>query len=234
VYCPPVNNPASFPGIEGEESFRFAILGGNKEAMSQSTRRTRENTAVLLIDHQVGLFTGVRDISVGDLKHNVVGLAKAAKVLGLPIVPVTTARDSMWGPTIPELKAVLGEDILDRSTVNAWDEPRFVEAVKATKRNHLIIAGLSFEVCASLPAISAKREGFEPIIAMDACGTFTSDKHEAGIARLTTLGIEVSDYATLMVEIMADNDDPKAGEIYAALDMPFATLMGQVAAALSK
>lgn len=201
--------------------------------MQQRSRRTRENTVVLLIDHQVGLFTGVRDISVGELKHNVVGLAKAAKVLGLPIVPASTAKDSMWGPTIPELKQVLGVDILDRSKVNAWDEPRFVEAVKATKRSHLVIAGLSFEVCASLAAISAKAEGFEPIVALDACGTFTLEKREAGLARLTTLGIEVSDYATLMVEIMADNADPKAGEVYAALDMPFATLMGQVAEALS-
>ena len=203
-------------------------------ALQQRTRRTRDNTAVLLVDHQVGLFTGVRDITVSDLKHNVVSLAKAAKVLDLPIVPVTTARDSMWGPTIPELQAVVGKDILDRSSVNAWDDPRFVEAVKATERNHLVIAGLSFEVCASLPAISAKETGFEPIVALDACGTFSQDKRQAGIARLTTLGIELSDYATLMVEIMGDNADPKASDVYAALDMPFAVLMGQVASALGK
>jgi len=202
---------------------------------SQRTRMTRDNTAVLLIDHQVGLFTGVRDISVGELKHNVVGLAKAAKVLGLPIVPITTARDSMWGPTIPELKEALGgAEIMDRSTVNAWDFKPFVEAVKATKRDHLIIAGLSFEVCASLPAISAREEGFQPIVALDACGTFSHAKREAGLARLTGLGIEVTDYATSMVEIMADNADPKALDVYAALDMPFATLMGQVAGALAK
>jgi len=202
---------------------------------SQRTRMTRDNTAVLLIDHQVGLFTGVRDISVGELKHNVVGLAKAAKVLGLPIVPITTARDSMWGPTIPELKEALGgAEIMDRSTVNAWDFKPFVEAVKATKRDHLIIAGLSFEVCASLPAISAREEGFQPIVALDACGTFSNAKREAGLARLTGLGIEVTDYATSIVEIMADNADPKALDVYAALDMPFATLMGQVAGALAK
>ena len=62
------------------------------------SRRTRQNAAVLLIDHQVGLFTGIRDLSIEELKHNVVGLAKAAQVLGLPVIPVTTARDSMWGP----------------------------------------------------------------------------------------------------------------------------------------
>ncbi|MGB8028708.1 MAG: isochorismatase family protein [Terracidiphilus sp.] len=203
-------------------------------ALQQRTRRTRENTAVLLIDHQVGLSTGVRDMTVSDLKHNVVGLAKAAKVLGLPIVSVTTARDSMWGPTIPELKAVVGNDILDRSSVNAWDDARFVEAVKATKRNHLIIAGLSFEVCAAFPAISAKEAGYETIVALDACGTFSQDKRQAGIARLVTLGIEVSDYATLMIEILGDNAAPKVNDVYAALDMPFAVLMGQVASALVK
>lgn len=202
---------------------------------SQRTRMTRDNTAVLLIDHQVGLFTGVRDISVDELKHNVVGLAKAAKILGLPIVPITTARDSMWGPTIPELKEALdGAEIMDRSTVNAWDFKPFVEAVKATKRDHLLIAGLSFEVCASLPAISSREAGFQPIVALDACGTFSHAKREAGLARLTGLGIEVTDYATSMVEIMADNADPKALDVYAALDMPFATLMGQVARALAK
>jgi nicotinamidase-related amidase len=198
-------------------------------------RFTRDNTAVLLIDHQVGLFTGVRDINVNELKHNVVGLARAAQILGLPIVAVTTARDSMWGPTIPELEQVLGDaDVLDRSTVNAWDDERFVGLVEDTERDHLIIAGLSFEVCASLPAISARENGFHPVVALDACGTFSHHKREAGLARLVTLGIEVSDYATLMVEIMGDNADPKANAVYAALDMPFATLMGQVASALSR
>jgi len=89
-------------------------------------------------------------------------------------------------------------------------------------------------VCASLPAISAREAGYQPQIAIDACGTFTHDKREAGIARLTVLDIEVSDYATLIVEILADNADPKANEVYEELDMPFATLMGQVAAGYRK
>lgn len=203
--------------------------------MTQRRRITRDNTAVLLIDHQVGLFTGVRDIGVAELKHNVVGLAKAAQILGVPVVAATTARESLWGPTIPELREVLGDaEILDRSTVNAWDDARFVDKVKATGRDNLILAGLSFEVCASLPAISAREAGYQPVIAIDACGTFSQDKREAGLVRLTMLGIEVSDYATLMVEIMADNADPLANDVYAALDMPFATLMGQVAKGYGK
>jgi hypothetical protein len=77
-----------------------------KNAMPNQTRPyeplTSENAAVILVDHQVGLLTGVRDYSIGELKHNVVGLPKPAKALKLPIVITTTARDSMWGPTFPE------------------------------------------------------------------------------------------------------------------------------------
>ena len=86
---------------------------------------TSENAALVLVDHQVGLMTGVRDYSTGELKHNVVGLAKAAKSLKLPIVVTTTARDSMWGPTFPELvEALPGMEIIDRSSVNAFDDAR--------------------------------------------------------------------------------------------------------------
>jgi nicotinamidase-related amidase len=81
---------------------------------------TSQNAAVILVDHQIGLMSGVRDYSIGMLKHNVVALAKAAKALKLPIVVTTTARDSMWGPTIPELvEALPGVEIIDRSSVNA-------------------------------------------------------------------------------------------------------------------
>src|SRR5258708_34485431 len=92
-----------------------------------------ENAALVVIDHQVGLMTGVRDYSTGELKHNVVALAKAARALSLPIVVTTTARDSMWGPTFPELIDALPDvPIIDRSTVNAFDDPEIARAITAT------------------------------------------------------------------------------------------------------
>ena len=92
---------------------------------------TSENAALVLVDHQVGLMTGVRDYSTGELKHNVVALAKAAKALKLPIVVTTTARDSMWGPTFPELvEALPGIEIIDRSSVNAFDDARVADVRK--------------------------------------------------------------------------------------------------------
>src|SRR6266404_2103866 len=138
---------------------------------------TSENAALILVDHQIGLMTGVRDYSIGLLKHNVVALAKAAKALKLPIVATTTARDSMWGPTIPELVAALpGQEIIDRSSVNAYDDPRVASAIETTKRKKLIFAGISLEVCAAFPAITAVGKGLDAYVAVDASGTFSETK----------------------------------------------------------
>ena len=196
---------------------------------------TAQNAALILVDHQVGLMTGVRDISTGELKHNVIGLAKAAKLHNLPIVVTTTARDSMWGPTFPELVSALPDvKIIDRSTVNAWDDPKVAAAIEATGRKKLIFAGVSLEVCAAFPAITAIRKGYEAYVPVDACGTFSQAKHEAGLLRMQQAGVILSDYATLAIEILKDNNRPDAGAVYEALAMPFAVLVGQVAHAYGK
>jgi nicotinamidase-related amidase len=196
---------------------------------------TQDNAAVILVDHQVGLMTGVRDYSTGELKHNVVALARAARALKLPIVATTTARDSMWGPTFPELvEALPGIEIIDRSTVNAYDDPHVARAIEATGRSKLIFAGISLEVCAAFPAMTAVARGLDAYVAVDASGTFSQTKHDVNLLRMQQAGVIVSDYATLMVEILKDNGRPEAGAVYGALDMPWAVLVGQVASALSK
>ena len=191
-----------------------------------------ENAALVLVDHQVGLMTGVRDYSIAELTHNVVALAKAGKALKLPIVMTTTARDSMWGPTIPELvEALPGVQIIDRSTVNAFDDPHVARAIEATGRKKLIFAGLSLEVCAAFPAMTAVGKGLDGYVAVDACGTFSTTKHQAGLLRMVQAGVIVSDYATLMIEILKDNGRPEAGAVYNALDMDWAKLVGNMAKA---
>jgi nicotinamidase-related amidase len=196
---------------------------------------TSQNAALVLVDHQVGLMTGVRDYSTGELKHNVVALAKAAKALKLPIVATTTARDSMWGPTIPELvEALPGIEIIDRSSVNAFDDARVARAIETTGRKKLIFAGLSLEVCAAFPAITAVGKGLDAYVAVDASGTFGETKRQTGLLRMLQAGVIVSDYATLMVEILKDNGRPEAGEVYTAMDMGWAVLVGQIARAYGK
>jgi nicotinamidase-related amidase len=171
---------------------------------------TAENAALVIADQQVGLMSGVRDISISELKHNVVSLVKAARRLELPIVVTTTARDSMWGPLFPELvEALAGVEVIDRSWVNAYDCPLVVKAIEATRRKKLIFAGLSLEVCAAFPAMTAVARGLDAYVAVDACGTFSKTKRQAGLLRMTQAGVIVSDYATLMLEILKDNSRPE-------------------------
>ncbi|MFK7865799.1 MAG: isochorismatase family protein [Pseudohongiellaceae bacterium] len=192
---------------------------------------TVDNVAVVFVDNQVGLMTGIRDHSIAELKHNIVGLAKAARALDLPIVTTTTSSETLWGPAIPELQAALPEqNFIDRTTVNAWDDPRVENAIRATGRSKLIFAGLSLEVCAAFPAMRAVREGFDAYVAVDASGTFNTTKREAGLLRLTQSGVVVADASSLIVEILGDNASPKAEEVYTALGMDWSILVGQVRA----
>lgn len=193
------------------------------------TPLNRDNAALVLVDHQVGLLTGIRDYSIAELKHNVVGLAKAAKALNLPIVTTTTSSETLWGPAFPELaEALPGQTFIDRTSVNAWDDERVAEAIRATGRSKLIFAGVSLEVCAALPAMRAVRERFEAYVAVDASGTFNTTKRETALERLSQAGVVVADGASLMVEILADNASAEAGDVYAALGMDWSILVGQV------
>src|ERR1700741_1292936 len=136
-------------------------------------RLTRDNAVLLLVDHQVGLYTGIRDIDVLHLKHNIVGLTRAMLALKVPVI-VTTTSENMWGPTIPELAEVLkGVKGIERTTGNAWDEKRVVEAVKATGRKGLIVTGISTDVCLAFPAIAALDDGYDTYAVVDASGGFT-------------------------------------------------------------
>ena len=196
---------------------------------------TSDNAALVLVDHQVGLLTGIRDITVAELKNNVVSLAKAMRALKVPTIVTTTVRDSMWGPTFPELAYALPDiDIIDRRSVNAWDDPKVAAAIEATGRRKLIFAGVSLEVCAAFPAITSVGKGYDAYVPVDACGTFSQTKREAGLIRMQQAGVIVSDYATLAIEILKDNGRPEAGPVYEALSMPFAVLLGQVAKAYGK
>ncbi|MCG8612577.1 MAG: isochorismatase family protein [Pseudomonadales bacterium] len=188
-----------------------------------------DNAALVLVDHQVGLMTGIRDYSIAELKHNIVALAKAARALGLPIVMTTTSSETLWGPAFPELQAALPEQkFIDRTTVNAWDDPRVEAAIRATGRTKLIFAGVSLEVCAAFPAMRAVREGFDAYVAVDASGTFNATKRETGMIRLIQSGVVTADASSLIVEILGDNASPKAQEVYTALGMDWSILVGQV------
>jgi nicotinamidase-related amidase len=124
--------------------------------------------------------------------------------------------------------------IIDRSSVNAFDDQRTARAIEATGRKKLVIAGLSLEVCAAFPAITAVSKGLDAYVAVDACGTFNETKRQVGLLRMLQAGVILADHATLMMEIMKDNGRPEAGAVYGAIDMDWAKLVGQMAQAHGK
>ncbi|OAI50048.1 isochorismatase [Gammaproteobacteria bacterium SCGC AG-212-F23] len=186
---------------------------------------TQENSALVVIDHQIGLYTGVRDIDTAELKHNITGLVKAIKIFGIPII-VTTTTESMWGPMIPELRELLKEvPIIERTTVNAWDDQRVADAIKKAGRKKLIMTGITTDVCLAFPAITAVGKGYDVYAVIDASGAFTRKQGELGVMRMAQAGVKTVGYSNVVVEILKDNASPLAFKVYGGLDMPFASLV---------
>lgn len=186
---------------------------------------TSENSALVVVDHQIGLYTGVRDISIDELKHNITGLVKAIKIFRIPII-VTTTTENMWGPIIPELGELLKEiSIIERTTVNAWDDQHVANAIKKTGRKKLIMTGITTDVCLAFPAITAVGNGYDVYAVIDASGAFTIKQGELGVMRMVQAGVKVVGYSNVVVEILKDNANPLATKVYGGIDMPFASLV---------
>jgi hypothetical protein len=154
------------------------------------------------------------------------------KFSGCPSSRLPQPKDVLWGPTFPELVAVLDTKrypIIDRMTMNAWDDPDFVKAVEATGRTHLLFAGVTLQVCAATPACAALAAGYKSY----ASGVLSATNRQVGIARIQQAGVIPVDYFLIVCEIMATNPDPSANEVYAALDVDFATVMGQFSEAMT-
>ena len=181
-------------------------------------RLTRTNAVLLLIDHQVGLVAGSRDPDPQVLRKNVVGLARASKILGLPIVVTTTMSDGMFGLLFPELADLLkDQEIIDRTKVNPFDEPQIPSSIKKTGKSKVIIAGVNTAVCTCFPAISARNAGYSAYAAIDASGAFDETERQTAITRMNQAGVIVADYNAIVVEMLENNADPLAAQVYAAI-----------------
>ena len=173
---------------------------------------TPENSALVLIDFQPGLIDGTKSVSREILINNVVALAKTGALFRLPVVLSTVGVSAGYQEdTIAELKSVLpGIPTVDRSKVNAWEEPAFREAVVATRRQKLIMAGLWTEVCLVFPALDLLNEGYQVYAVSDASGGTSADAHERGMQRIIQAGAVPVTWEAVMAELgrlnMADYD----------------------------
>jgi nicotinamidase-related amidase len=166
---------------------------------------TPQNAALILIDHQPQMAFATHSIDTGALVNNVTGLAKAAKVFGVPTILTTVAAKSFSGPLFPSVQAVFPEQTpIDRTTMNSWEDPKFLAAVKATGRKKLVIAALWTEVCLMGPALGAIDDGFEVYVVTDASGGVTTEAHEMAIERMMQAGAAPVTWLQVMLEWQRD------------------------------
>jgi nicotinamidase-related amidase len=169
-------------------------------------RLDRDNAAVLLVDHQAGLLSLVRDIDPDKFKNNVLALADAAKYFNLPTILTTSFETGPNGPLVPELKEIFPDApyIARPGQINAWDNEDFVKAIKATGKKQLIIAGVVTEVCVAFPALSALEEGYEVFVITDASGTFNAMTRDAAWERMTAAGAQLLTWFGAACELHRD------------------------------
>ena len=153
-------------------------------------RLNKDEAVLLLVDHQAGLLSLVRDYSPDEFKNNVLALADIGKFFKLPTILTTSFESGPNGPIVPELKALFPDApyIARPGQINAWDNEDFVNAIKATGRKQLIIAGVVTDVCVAFPTLSALEAGYEVFVVTDASGTFNTSVRDAALMRRCSIG----------------------------------------------
>lgn len=184
----------------------------------QYQRLNKDDAAVLLVDHQSGLTNLVQDFSPDDFKNNVLALADAAKYFELPTILTTSFETGPNGPLVPEIKALFPDApyIARPGQINAWDNEDFVNAIKATGKKQLIIAGIVTEVCVAFPALAAREAGYEVFIITDASGTFNKTTRDAAWARMQAAGCQLLTWFGMACELHRDwrNDIDGLGALF--------------------
>ncbi len=178
----------------------------------------KDDAAVLLVDHQTGLLSLVRDIDPDKFKNNVLALADCAKYFNLPTILTTSFELGPNGPLVPELKAMFPDSpyIARPGQINAWDNEEFVAAVRSTGKKQLIVAGVVTEVCVSFPVLSALEEGYDVFVIADASGTFNEMTRDAAWSRMIAAGAQMMTWLGADCELHRDwrNDVEGLGALF--------------------
>ncbi len=167
---------------------------------------TPENSQLIIIDHQPQMAFGVQSIDRQTLKNNVVGLAKAAKVFDIPTIITTVETESFSGRTYPEILDVFPDHpILERTSMNSWDDQKVRDALKANGRKKVIVAGLWTEVCNTTFALCAMLESeYEIYMVADASGGTTKEAHDFAMQRMVQAGVVPVTWQQVLLEWQRD------------------------------
>ncbi len=188
------------------------------------------DAVMLLIDHQSGLFQTVKDMPMTELRANAVTLAKVATLARIPVITTASVPQGPNGPLIPEIhdNAPHAKYVARKGEINAWDNPDFVAAVKATGRGTLIIAGTITSVCMAFPSIAAVHDGYKVFAVIDASGTYSKMAQEITLARIVQAGVVPIDTAAVCSEIQKTwhrEDAQKWAAAYSTVFPPYQLLI---------
>jgi nicotinamidase-related amidase len=182
---------------------------------------TADNTALLLIDHQVGTMQLIKNIDQDLAARQSIALAKMAKILNLPVIITSSQEERAQGPILPEIAEILPEAHAARikrpGVVNAWAYPEFRDAVLATGKKNLIMAGVTTDVCLIFPSIDAAQEGFNVQAVMDASGSPSDLSEQFSRQRMHDAGVVLTATNTLMAEIAQDWSTPQGQQLITLL-----------------
>src|SRR5919107_2980740 len=205
---------AKHPGNANEPSKEVKTV--STDVSSQAGRLellTPDNCALLLIDHQAFQFSGLRSHDPQTIVNNTVGLAKSAKLFGVPTL-LTTVLADRGGAVLAALQEVFpDQEPLDRTWINAWEDPAVVDWVQQTGRKKVIIAGLWTEICVAQPVLHALAVGYEVYFVTDASGDVTVEAHEVAIQCMVQAGAIPITWMVLAAELQRDwaREDTVAG-----------------------
>jgi nicotinamidase-related amidase len=163
-----------------------------------------EDSVLVLIDHQPYQLTNLNSHDPHMVVNNTTALAKSAKVFGVPTI-LTSVIAERGGVIFPQVTDVFpGQEVIDRTFINTWEDEKVVDAVKATGRKQLIIAGLWTEICVAMPAIQAAGEGWDVTVITDASGGVSVEAHEVAIQRMIRAGVNMMTWLALAAEWQRD------------------------------
>jgi len=168
---------------------------------------TPSNCALLVIDYQPPQVNTIRSMAPGELVANAVALIRTAKLFSLPIVITTVNVKNGTNPdTIRQIRDEIPTSTpwIDRTSINAWEDPDFHQAVVATGRKKLIVAALWTEVCLAFPALDALAEKFEVYAPVDCVGGTSQDAHNAGLQRIVQAGARPVSWISILCELQRD------------------------------
>jgi nicotinamidase-related amidase len=166
---------------------------------------TPDNCVVAMIDLQPQMLFGVSNFDRQSIINNNIALAKAARVFELPVVLSTVETKSFSGNMWPQIQAVFPkQEPIERTSMNSWDDPKFVAAIEKTGRKKIVLSGLWTETCVALPTIQAIHDNYEVYVVEDCCGDVSQLNHENAMKRVIQAGAKPVTALSVMLELQRD------------------------------